>query len=320
MDPRANAVARKHTLVLTLRVGTQPPPLRGAYQRMRLNPRIRISCALYAVVVICFAQSLVAQPATFYVNYENVYVNSGTGCGFYTHGWVQQCTTETMPIGVYLTNGSLINHNDNPHGNSFIPLVVGGADPVFGQILISNSGVDEEGSFPLQRCCMFVVGGGLRSLESINSIYLGFGNVDKPAIIYAGLPTSFGGYVAHLNDTIGVDPDAPAVTSYQGFGLPTGQVSWEEVGIFAPDFTGPLSDVPGLIAQRLPGKVTNQSGISATDTPANNIAGTFTILNGFTSGGPTFFTEEPDDNYVVAISYLGHSGTSPAAGSTTPGP
>ena len=53
---------------------------------------------------------------------------------------------------------------------------------------------------------------------------------------------------------------------------------------------------------------------------ANNFVGTFSILHGYTSGGPSFLTPEPDGDYLVQIQYMGYVGSAPAAGSTVVGP
>ena len=51
-----------------------------------------------------------------------------------------------------------------------------------------------------------------------------------------------------------------------------------------------------------PNGPTNLTSLSNSDVASNNLTGQFTILFGYTTGGASFITPEPDGNYNVFVS------------------
>lgn len=81
---------------------------------------------------------------------------------------------------------------------------------------------------------------------------------------------------------------------------------------------GPLvTDIAGFVTLRDAQRTSNQKSLGVNSTPGNNLAGEFTVLHGYTSGGATFLTPEPDANYILNIQFKYSEGSAPAAGSTT---
>ena len=260
---------------------------------------------------------------SFYSQFTNCFTYSAAGTGMLWFGNGIGGNSIGCGISIQALSGYIQNWNDQPGGNSYIPFVAGPADPNYSFVVFQNCNNDEEGQFT-QLCALYIFGAQLAQFTSINSAWdVEFQTVGIPPVIYAGIPTDF---AKHIGDTIYADANSPCFIMQE---VPfAGQVlcigtdyQILNVGsVFKNPGIVPFSNAAGFVTNVTPEGSTNQRGISTTDTPANNLAGTFTILHGFTSGGPTFTVPEVDGRYVVDINYMGFNGASPATGSTTPGP
>ena len=262
---------------------------------------------------------------SFYGNIEDIAVSEAIGVGVRFGAGLDSSRIYTggCGIGQQITSGNHRMGSDQPGWNSFIPFVFAPGQSSSTPQIIQGCGNDEEGSFPYQQCAMFV--GTTSPLVFISNFWdSGAGTANgTPAVIY-GTVSQNG--VTHIGDIFNADSSRGGVCistfnkypSFTGVNFPA--IRLRQCNTDSPVGEGIVSDIYGLVAVETAGGITNQTGLSASSTPANNLAGTFTILHGYTSGGPTFLTPEVDGNYIVNIAYIGYVGSSPAAGSTTIGP
>lgn len=260
---------------------------------------------------------------SFYSNAYDIYVYSCPGIGIQFFGEIKMVNNVGCAISVQLLAGVLDQANDQPDASSFIPYVFGPLDPNYGAVTVKNSNNDEEGNFPIQITAAWVFGQYIASFLSINNAWDTEFQVDsKPAMVYTGIPL---GGASHLQDSFYVNADAPCVIHKEGSFvgstlLVNPNIQLLNVGSIFDHPIIPISNVENWVTVQRPAGITNQTGLTTTDVAARNMAGTFTILHGYTSGGPTFLIPEVDGRFVVSISYLGYVGSAPAAGSTIPGP
>lgn len=219
-------------------------------------------------------------------------------------------------VSLHLLSGLVDGVQDQPSSLSYIPFVFGPGDPNFAVIVARGLGNDNEGSFTRQKTPAYVFAGALSNVLFQGNTWLSQANGQKPAIIYSGSVAA--GYSTHDSDNILVDIGAPCFIQQIGLynvdhPIVTRNCRFNEIFKTVPDV--PICDIPNFVVVETPEAVNNQESISTTDTLGSNLAGTFTVMYGFTTGGPTFFRPEPDGNYIVQVTPKSYVGSAPAAGS-----
>lgn len=263
---------------------------------------------------------------SFYSTSFGFFCLNSMGPGMVMFGTASQTNTTGCRIGgVYINGGKSSGHNDQPGFNSFIPFVLSGNGSASGLFEIDSFNNDEEGHFIYQRTALFVFAQSFASLTFTNNIWDTSATAGKPPVIYAGSPL---GVSIHKGDSFvqSLSVDGPVMLQEWPYLTHDGHVKLD--GCVFPysfingrpaqfEYPNPLSNLDGWVSIVDPSSSSSQSGISITPTLANNLAGTFTVLHGFTAGGPLFAVPEFDSKYQVIITLIRSDGSSPAAGSTT---
>ncbi len=303
------------------------------------------NCTLENFQLICGSTTsgIRAYSASF-TQLNNVWTSYGTAWGiqlidgFSFFSGIQNCqTVQTMGCGIgYLVErggfnllsggngvdyaimgGQVVSAQSQTGWNSYVPFVIGGLGGEFSPVSVSLCSVDDEGIFPYQICAAYMQGDSQMFFYA-NTWAANAAKSGSPAVIYAGAPA---GGATHLQDAFfpgagGVCISTLNKTPFLSLNNPGPAIQ----AISCEWFGSPVSDIPGLVGEFRQGALTNHQSLSVTATAGSNLAGTFDILYGYSVGGPIFPTPEPDGRYIPIISYLGYSGSTPASGSTVPGP
>ena len=247
--------------------------------------------------------------------------STAAGIGTIWYGHCKDIEDHFSGLGFWGLGGEYDNIAIQPEGNSFLPFAFGPAPDLFTPLYIRNCGNDEEvfgaGLFQELACTVIWDGGKITCLQNEWDI----SDARNPDMSPANRPV-----VMHiLQGNIAPKHIGDAFT---GLGGAVGQVAVRSAFSAIPttykielencafQYSLPVSDIDGLVVVRHPDSVTNQKSLSAGDVAGNNLVGTFSILHGYTSGGPVFINVEPDANYEVQIQLRGYNGSAPAAGAT----
>ncbi len=251
---------------------------------------------------------------SFYCTIDNIWIYNAAGTGINYAGNSSNLQTQGCAIGQQLVqDGEISQGDDQPPTFSFIPFIAGPGGSSYSTMRFDGvTGNDEEGGFAQQACALLIISPS--HFVSTGNIWdVGEGSTTTPAIVLINPPPTG---IHFIGDTIFTSGGFPFLL-VQG---PPGTIVCDECSFPLQAAGAPLSNSPGMVVVRTGKQATNQIGISITDTQANNLAGEFTIQFGYTSGGPTFAIPEPNGNYLIVPTYLGYFGSTPATGSTVPGP
>jgi len=267
-------------------------------------------------------------PNSFYVSFKNIDVYASFSYGHLINALTaDRMSSIGCPIGTQMNNGQIRDSWHEPFSSganqTFIPFILGGsAQGVFAQINASGCDIDAEFLFPSMVCGMLAWSGG--SFISTGNYWDSNGS-NAPAVMYVETPPNgaihIGDYFIPSNYpqspcSVQLLPQShpPAVATFINClwndTLPlTNTEGW--ITVFGPNH------VPGTQTPIAGVGLTNISGISTYDVQPNNLAGVFQIIHGSTLGVVNFLTEEPDGNYQLDITAKSHTGSAPAASSTT---
>lgn len=248
---------------------------------------------------------------SFYSQAFNFNVSNAQGVGvLFASAEIDHVKTVGCGIGIWLVYGLSNNISDQPAWNSFIPFIYG---PTFSSIQAIHAigHTNDEETLPyFQKCAAYVSLTAPAVFESCawDTGLTQFGTPVPPVLV-----ATVGEDIKMVGCNFYPPSSINAITATPTAGI-TASIMLENC--LLPFSTLPPSDVPGLVSQMSPRHISNQTGISTTSTLSNNLAGTFSVLHGYTEGGPIFPIPEPDGRYEVAITCKGYNGSAPAAGST----
>lgn len=256
-----------------------------------------------------------SDPYSFFSKIEDYNVNWAGGVGLESTAEVHRVNSVGCPIDIQILAGKVDTVQAQPSYHSYAPIIAG---PGFGPsspIFIQNCVEDFEVFDYLRlRAGGLILGSILGSLTSINNFWGGAQSSSAPPVMYiTGVPES--GFATHIGDTFS-PTSTSSVKAIQKYGAFNGNVMLQNCSYFGPS-TASICNAIGFVTQFNGTQINNQTGLSTSDTQANNLAGTFTLLHGFTTGGPIFATPEPDGRYNVVCTVKNFNGSAPAAGSTT---
>jgi hypothetical protein len=250
-----------------------------------------------------------------YVTSNNSFYGRASTINSLTHGvgmvWLgvacEHVETEGCNVGFWGVFGGFEDVQDQPSWDNVCSFVWGPRADAFSSIHVSDSGNDAEAfTFSYQICASYL-------LSAERGVFQN--NVWDTSSALAGTPaflcrTGEGGH-KHIGDGFIARRDSPGISTV-GKAPAIGAVDCDEC-----DFpNGFVTDIDGFLSLKDAQRMSNQLSIGTNDVPGNNLAGFFTIMAGYTSGGATFLIPEPDANYIVSMQYVGYEGSAPAAGST----
>lgn len=265
---------------------------------------------------------LVDTSSSFYTRLQDVRSQWSQGIGIQFFGVLERAIVGGAGIAVAMTGGERCSVvSSQPAYNSFANLVLFESQGVFSSAVIENMTYDTEVWTFTRQIAVGAVCQNYGSLTFIDNSWSAALS-PSPPFMYFGLPLSSSAthigdqFIANFEGSGGAAKSPCSAISFYN-GNPTGKVILQNCTIQDTNLPPvPLSNVDGWLARIDGNGSTNLSGLSVSDTPGLNLAGTFTIAAGSTVGGPFFFHSEPDTNYVVNVTAMDFTGSTPAAGST----
>lgn len=254
-------------------------------------------------------------PASFYWWLNNVSVSQAAGIGIGTQAATKNCSTTGCEIGGLLILGDHRQWDESAASNSTYSFVIGLGGSEFTAVLcevISNDA--EAGYYPDYRTACLVLPQTYPAIKLSNCTFDG-SVPDVPPMTVSGFYSGPIGNMELDHCSLVQNQTKPTEAIHYDGSLS----GWLTVRDSARPFNvynQPWSYTSGWIVEETATQKNNQQGLSTTDVQANNISGTFTVLHGYTTGGPIFVNPEPDSNYQVIITPIGYSGSTPASGST----
>lgn len=279
---------------------------------------IRVLGERLAISLSCGYGIKVTDGPSFYWVLRDIWISqcSGIGLAYLGHAYDIQ-TTGCEIGGLYLTGG-VIRHSDDNALNAQYAFVFGLNGSQFTSMYIQGCNNDaeagDESTYVDFRAAVLVAPQSYQGMTFVGNTFDGSAP-NKPPIIYTGY---FGGPlqgITHVGDDFVINQNEPGYAIVRQGSL-TGSIQLINCTNPFNYFNYPWSNVSGWVVDQKPKQLNNQTGLSITDTQANNLAGTFTIMAGYTSGGPIFSVAEPNDKYEVWITPKGYVGSAPAPGST----
>lgn len=256
----------------------------------------------------------------------NLRSNSSSGVGldlFNTAGTLSGIFDIGSAIGISLAGGNscqTLTVQPPENESLYVPVVLrgGGGSSYYSPLQLNGLSIDFEGNFP--NCVAgMMIDNSMTTIRATNwslTAYVSVNNARTvPAVLFDGNGNllTFENCFFDVNDAAGKVVFGQYLPGRPGYFPP---ISIKE-SILGQVSGAPTALQPGWLIFDNIQQRTGLLGLSTSGVAANNMAGTFTILHGYTSGGPTFTTPEVDGNYLVTIKYMGYVGSSPAAGSTT---
>ena len=193
----------------------------------------------------------------------------------------------------------------------------GSIESFFSGVIVKGCGIDAEGVFPTIKAGVLVYGNSLGTFTSEANTWAtqgcSFNGVPSYAVEFDGIPQNGATFT---NDVLSTEPGA------LGYFTKGGRSLNGKIRVIQPRTNGwnppvPISDTDGWVSVETVTAKNNQTGISISDVQANNLAGTFLAIGGYTVANVSFYTAEPDANYIVICNCMGAIGGTPAAGSTS---